>query len=741
MSEFCLMAGDSSDYIALRGLEVTTLISGLLAETRLIQKYQNDTTRNLELVYSFPLPVGVTLLSFTVSLGERKYQGEVIPRAQAEKEYEEAIAKGNSAFRLQEVQKGIYSATLGNVMPGEAIEIGVNYVETLSWNGNGLRYRLPTTIAPRYGEPKHMLPWQRPVSSLVAEYPLALSVTITGELAGCAIECPSHRVRYLPEAGDLKIVLAKGATMDRDFVLEIECEAISSLGVVASARDSHVAMLSLLPPAVERQGPGRDVVIILDCSGSMQGDSIKLAKEGVLMALGSLQPEERFGLIAFGNSAISFDKQLQPANRKNLEMARRWINCLDDMGGTQLYSAMNKALDLHDGSAMDILLLTDGEIWLDEDTERATRKKGIRIFTIGIGSAVAQDVVQKLADDTGGACELVSPNEDMSARIYRHFNRMRQPEMSSLVIDWPMPPKWQARPERACFAGDAYVVFAGFDERPAGQVYVRFAFEGVAPASLDVPLMHESRAADAIVRAAARQHLPRVPMVNRQTWAVRYQLLTEQTDYLVSIERAEGEKAENLPALHIQPQMLAAGWGGSSSVVAKASAKRSDRMRFSVGQPSIDYHSLGDIPAVVRKRTVVYDDFDLLDDNGYERFIKQITTASRKKIFAGLPTRVTDLRRLALPEPLETILDELLAAGYGDEQVVRAFYRAFLEHDGSVDVDEKFLKKMQSIVGDQSPDSSLVSRILALLNSLFQNRSQTGVSLMDVPPFLRRQAD
>lgn len=161
-------------------------------------------------------------------------------------------------------------------------------------------------------------------------------------------------------------------------------------------------------------------------------------------------------------------------------------------------------------------------------------------------------------------------------------------------------------------------------------------------------------------------------------------------------------------------------------------------MRFSVGQASIDYHSLGDIPAVVGKRTV-YDVF--ADDNGYKWFIKQITISSKKKFSAGLPTRVTDLQRLALPEPLETILDELLAAGYGDEEIVRAFYRAFLEHDGSVDVDEKLLKKMQSIVGDQSPDASLVSRILTVLNSLFQNRSQSGVSRVDVPPFLRRQAD
>ena len=128
MNEYGLKDIESEEALALRGVEVAARITGLLVETSLTQKYKNDTKTNLELAYTFPLPVGATLLSFTVKIGERSYQGEVIPRAEAEVEYEKAITEGNSAFRLQEIRAGLYSATLGNVMTGEAVDISIGYV-------------------------------------------------------------------------------------------------------------------------------------------------------------------------------------------------------------------------------------------------------------------------------------------------------------------------------------------------------------------------------------------------------------------------------------------------------------------------------------------------------------------------------------------------------------------------------------------------------------------------------------
>lgn len=739
MNEYGLKDIESDEQLALLGLDVSARISGLLVETSLTQNYRNDTETNLELAYTFPLPVGATLLSFSVNIGNRSYHGEVVARAKAEIEYEKAISEGNSAFRLQEIRSGLYNATLGNVMPGESITLTVIYAETLAWIGNCLRYRLPTTIAPRYGEPTRMQPWQHPETSMSAEYGLSLTVSIAGELARSAISCPSHKVSFLPETDSLKVKLARNATMDRDFILEIECTAVQSLAISAFSRNTHVTMLTLLPSAVDHNEQQRDVVMILDCSGSMQGDSLRLAEEGILLALGSMQPNERFGIVAFGSHAITFDKQLQPANRKNIDMARHWIHSLDTMGGTNLFGAMELALTLIGREGTDILLLTDGEVWLDDETQRTIKEKGTRIFTVGIGSAVAQDVVQKLADDTGGACELVSPTEDMSARIYRHFNRMHQPKMESLALRWPLQPKWVAQPERACFAGDAYTVFAAFDEEPYGSLSATFNFTGQPSECVEIPLMKDAAAADAIIRLAAKQHLNDMPEAERQEWAVCFQIMTEETDYLIKVERAEGEQAGEFPTLQVQPQMLPAGWGGTSTVL--SSASRSDALpvvRYS--RPlSLDYCSVGDVPAVFRKRSATQGD---IEDNGYKTFIDRINNEARKKIFGGLPKTRSALTNLPLPDPLAEVIQEFAASSYNDDEIVSAFYRALIDHDGNDNIHEKALKKIRAILEGMPLNQELVNRLLDVLNSLWKKCPQRVVEARnDIPAFLRKQAD
>ncbi len=548
MNDLGLMAIESGESIALRGVDVSVRIAGLLAETTLTQRYRNDSDDNLELTYTFPLPVDNVLLSFTVQLGDRRYQGEVTPRQKAEVAYENAMASGNAAFRLQDIGDGLYNATLGNVLAGESVAITLRYAQVLAWNGRSIRYRLPTTLAPRYGDPADMQPWQRPLTRIEAEYPLSLVVRVDGPLAKSGVACPSHKVSFKPEDDSLTISLAAGASLDRDFVLEVESASVQSLGLSASARATHVALLTLLPPVVEPDTEtARDIVIVIDCSGSMMGDSIALAKEGVQLSLGSLSPNERFAVMGFGTEFAHFEPALQPANRKNIALARRFVGNLGNLGGTELSQALDLALAYASDRPMDILLLTDGQAWnLDQAIKRA-QSKGIRIFTVGIGSAVAEDTVRALADETGGACELVSPAEDMSTRIFRHFNRMRQPQSTRLDIQWPTQPIWEQRPESSCFAGDAYTVVVAFAEPITAPVQVGFEFAGRAPVQLNVPLAPASAVSDTLLRIAASRRLPALPVEEQAAWAVRYQLLTEQTDYLVTVERAADDKAPSLP--------------------------------------------------------------------------------------------------------------------------------------------------------------------------------------------------
>lgn len=734
MNDLGLMAIESGESIALRGVDVSVRIAGLLAETTLTQTYRNDSDDNLELTYTFPLPVDNVLLSFTVQLGERRYQGEVISRQKAEVANESAIASGNAAFRLQDIGDGLYNATLGNVLAGESVAITLTYAQVLNWNGRSIRYRLPTTLAPRYGDPTDMQPWQRPLTRIEAEYPLSLVVRIDGPLAKSAIACPSHKVSFKPEEDSLRITLASGASLDRDFILEVESASVQSLGLTASARVTHVALLTLLPPAVEPDTEtARDMVIVLDCSGSMMGDSIALAKEGVQLSLGSLSPNERFAVMGFGTEFAHFDPALQPANRKNIDLARRFVGDLGNLGGTELSQALDLALAYADGRPTDILLLTDGQAWnLDNAIEQA-QSKGIRLFTVGIGSAVAEDTVRALADQTGGACELVSPNEDMAARIFRHFNRMRQPQSTRLDIQWPAQPIWEQRPETGCFAGDAYTVVAAFAEPITVPVQIGFEFAGRAPMQLNVPLAPAIAVSDTIVRIAARRHLAALPVVEQAAWAVHYQLISGQTDYLVTVERAADDKALSLPELQVVPHMLPAGWGGTSEVL------------FSIPRgPAVRYSRPRDLPAVVRKGKSPGGREAVGAQSPYMAFLHKLNARANRKLFGSLPYSRRGLARLKPPEALNSLFDELVNAGYPENEVLRALYQALILHDSLQELDDRFVQKAEALIGSRAVFDDLMTRFSELLNQLWADRNSVSPrrgDRYDIPAFLKNQAD
>ena len=711
LEHYGLMSVHTGERLSLRKVDVAARISGILATTTLTQCYENSTDTNLELSYTFPLPVGGILLAFTVRMGERTYVGEVISRQAADVAYEAAIEDGDSAFRLQEIEPGLFNVTLGNVLAGESVAIELTFTELLTRQGTFIRYQLPTTIAPRYGAPRGMQPWQRPETSVVAEYPLSLSVVITGVLADCAMACPSHKIRFKPTADGLMVALGKGASLDRDFILEIEHEEVQSLGVVACHRDTQVAMLTLLPPEVADRSNARDVVFVIDCSGSMQGDSLALAKEGVQLALGSLAPSERFAMVAFGSRFLAFDPALQAANRKNLDMARRWVTCLENLGGTDIPGALDLALKMQDGPAMDILLLTDGQVWDIDSAIALAKSRGVRIFTLGIGSSVAQGPVRMLAEETGGACEWVAPTEDMSARIFRHFNRMRQPQIHQIDVDWSCEPIWSAESAKACFAGDAYTVFAALPDTDVTVARVSFAYADAPTVCQEVVLSRETVSADAIVRAGARQRLAGMASSERQAWA-----------------------------LQVQPQMLPAGWGGTSTVLSLRANLEVSEAGFAYMR-SIDYSQIFDIPAIVRKRNVTVDALRAsVFETDYAEFMAKLLNQADKWL-GGLPKTRAALNDLNPPEALVTLLTTL-AVDHDEDTLIAAFYQALIEHDGQARLTPRCREKMQAIAGAHAHPADLVSQIRQVLDSLCATKaSPLPAERYDIPAFLRKNAD
>jgi Ca-activated chloride channel family protein len=574
------LTGHKGERIALRDVSVAAVLQDLLAEVTVSQTYRNDEPDNIEAVYTFPLPLDAVLLDLEVEIGGRRLKGKVIARKEAEENYEEAVEAGDAAVMLEAIESGLYTMNVGNLLPNETATITFRYALLYHWTGDRLRFFLPTTIAPRFGASPHQ-PHQTPEASLTAENQFSLRIEVSGALHEAQFTCPSHAIELEKSADKVVISFTKTkAVMDRDFILNVRAvHAARSFVLCGPDGEGGAGIASFQPFFPGLQQPRHlNLAILIDCSGSMVGDSIAQARQALEGILGGLQPQDTMTLIAFGSLTKELSEYLLPCTKTNLSKARRFAQTLEaDMGGTEIGHALRKAyLAMRNSGKADILLVTDGEVSQWQMVVDEARKFGHRIFTVGVGSAVSEAFMRSLSSSTGGECELVSPREGMADRVVRHFERMRAARARSVKVHWPGQAQGvtPAIPG-AVFEGDTVIVSAQFSELPvSGPVVLEvetengdinrqeLAIEITPPAE---PLI------STVARLAASERLKSADAVTGPETALRYQLVSPWTNCLVIAERAVGEKAEAIPALRKVPQALAAGWGGTGSVAAYSS--------------------------------------------------------------------------------------------------------------------------------------------------------------------------
>jgi Ca-activated chloride channel family protein len=486
---------------------------------------------------------------------------------------------------LEQIGSGLYTMNVGNILAGEEVSVTIIYAELFSWQGDTLRFFLPTTIAPRYGsaEAAGLHPQQVPEIDFLAENRLRLTLTIAGTLAEADITSPSHQLAISRSQKKVVVTLGTGETfMDRDFILNIRSNRTEKDSVqidrdIENGCASYAALASFAPclPAVQKAAP-RSIKIIVDCSGSMSGDSITQARQAISDILNQLRPEDYFNLVAFGSTHIVFFASQMLASKENITKMRRFLRGLDaDMGGTEIRTALQAAIHLPGPDIpQDILLITDGEVWDDGKIISMAEKSGHRVFTVGVGSSVSEEFVRKLAKKTGGACELVTPCENMAERIVRHFQRIYLPRTDQVKIHWPIPAKKTFPKDLGpLYDGDTLHAFAWFDEKPSGRVVLEMTLAdgrtfSQAAIIQDLAILPEKgdEQNGSIARVATSEALGNEDESTATALAVQYQLVSPYTNYLVVAVRADNEKSQELPALRKVPQMLAAGWGGNGNV-------------------------------------------------------------------------------------------------------------------------------------------------------------------------------
>ena len=710
--------------IALQSVCVDARIEDLLCEVTTRQVYSNLEKVNIEAVYTFPLPLGAVFLDMAIKTSTKQLKGIVVEKREAEDRYENAVTDGDTAIMLERTDTGLYTMNVGNLLPEETIEISITYAELLTWRDNSLRFFLPTTVAPRYGDPAALgiQPHQSPEDDLMVENRFSLEVSIRGTLARASIESPSHKILSKISDDETVVSLKTGrAPMDRDFVLNIVMPGGNkSFAHLEKDGDGYIALASFYPkfPSVSDDAP-RCITIIVDCSGSMNGDSIAQARAALSEILQLLRPLDRFNIVRFGSSHKKLFPSPALADDANLKKARSLLDALEaNMGGTEIGPAVSAAIKVRGLAEIrkDVLLITDGEVWGWQKVTAMAAKSGFRFFTVGVGASVSEAFVQRLACATGGACELVAPNEDMAQKIVRHFKRIYLPKTAHIEIKWPLEPD-KTIPGKigSLFDGDTLHVFARFDQKPEGKVTLEAELEDGRGFSHALPLHFKDKdvAPNELPGTAARMaaafeiselmgdgeveeffeepDLSKLFNVDEiKSLALKYQLMSRHTNYLAIDVRPENEKAEDLPALRKTPQMLAAGWGGTGKVSEKRILK--DEVCYCIDIDSLEEFNQ---PMFLKRKIEPPESFavcerferlgeekrtDIIDrlNKTHEGFLSSMLPSSRNRLAS-----VADLKILGIPTIVLEALTALVEEG-ADERSVVATFLYLLGEEGQI---------------------------------------------------------
>ncbi|HVH05419.1 MAG TPA: VIT domain-containing protein, partial [Myxococcota bacterium] len=327
-------AGGGFSPVPALATDVDLRIAGIVARATVTQTFRNPTDRWLEAVYVFPLPEGAAVDHLTLEVGERVLEGQIREREEAKREYREARADGKAASLLEQARPDVFTISVANLAPGAEARVRIELQDTVQVDASGYRLRFPMVVAPRYegGPPA---PTEARVAPAVLHpadgpvNPFRLSVELDAGLPLASVGSPSHAL-HVTEVGPSRRRIVTGDYADRDFVLEWKpAPGAEPRGVVLSEAgpDDGYALVLLTPPAGDAVPAvlRREVVFVIDTSGSMEGESIVQARRALQLALSALGPDDHFDVIRFDDGMASLFGAPRPADAARRAEAAQWV--------------------------------------------------------------------------------------------------------------------------------------------------------------------------------------------------------------------------------------------------------------------------------------------------------------------------------------------------------------------------------------------------------------------------------
>jgi Ca-activated chloride channel family protein len=430
--------------LPLRGAALAADACAGLARGVLRQTFANPYDEPLVVTYALPLPHDGAVSAFAFTIGGRKVTGEIERRAQARERFERALSEGRSAALLEQDRASLFTQEIGNLPPKTEVVAEITIDQRLLWNDEGAwEWRFPTVVMPRYLGTPGRVPDAAKVTQEVAtsELPVraTLSLTVRDAMTGRP-ESPSHKI--LVSGTEISLAADGGAPLDRDIVVRWAVAQPNIGASIDTGRRGERAfgLLTLVPPKPEaRRALPRDLVLLLDISGSMSGEPLDQARKVCAALVSGLSDADRLEMIAFSDRPRRWKKHAEPASENIRQQALAWLGALEAGGGTEMRDGILEALTpLRKDAQRQVVLVTDGAIGFEQEIVAAIREHlpaGSRVHTIGVGSAVNRSLLAPAAR-AGRGCEVIlGLGEDPERAARRLCARMQAPLVQDLTLE------------------------------------------------------------------------------------------------------------------------------------------------------------------------------------------------------------------------------------------------------------------------------------------------------------------
>ncbi|MGV0023915.1 protein kinase domain-containing protein [Phormidesmis priestleyi] len=475
----------------LQHTEVMAKVTGNVSRVEVTQTFTNPFNQPLEAVYVFPLPDEAAVDDMEIRVGDRIIRGLIKKRQEAKQIYDQAKQEGKTAGLLEQERDNVFTQSLANIKPGEKIDVTIRYTNSLKFEKGNYEFDFPMVVGPRYipngviADANKITPAMKAPETRSGQ-DIGVTVEISAGVPIKGISSPSHQVQTAQDGGVTRVQLANEKTIpNKDLVLKYQVADTTAQSTVltdADRRGGHFA--AYLIPALQYQPNEivpKDVVFLMDTSGSQSGQPIQASKELMHRFLKGLNPNDTFTIIDFASVTTQLSDKPLPNTPENRQRAIEYVNKLDANGGSELFNGIQKVLSFPpavDGRLRSIVLITDGLIGDDERVIAEVQKNlkpGNRLYSFGVGEATNRFLIDRIAELGRGTSQVVMPNEPAAPIVEKFFQHINNPVLTNIQVTWEgsgAAPEIYPLKTADLFANQPLVIFGRKSDRSDGNLKI-----------------------------------------------------------------------------------------------------------------------------------------------------------------------------------------------------------------------------------------------------------------------------